>query len=278
MIEKQLNILNIKLSRFFVVLGLLISINSIDAAEGGPCKDYGECDEFKYSLNDMASLQRGASTFLNYCYGCHSLQYSRWGRVSSDLQIPEEIFFDNLVFDKSIKPGDLMIGSMSKEQSAQWFGVAPPDLTLVSRVRGDDWIYSYLRAYYEDSSKQYGVNNLVYPGTAMPNVLMALQGNQKLVCKDIPVIAKNGGEKRDDFGNTITKEKCGYLKVDEGSGELNKEEFDSLIYDLTNFLVYVGEPAKAQRERMGWYVIFYFLIFTALSALLYREYHKDYHK
>jgi cytochrome c1 len=167
---------------------------------------------------------------------------------------------------------------MSKEQSAQWFGVAPPDLTLVSRVRGDDWIYSYLRAYYEDSSKQYGVNNLVYPGTAMPNVLIALQGNQKLACKNVPVIAKNGGEKRDDFGNTITKEKCGYLKVDEGSGELNKEEFDSLIYDITNFLVYVGEPAKAERERMGWYVIFYFLIFTALSALLYREYHKDYHK
>ena len=226
----------------------------------------------------MESLQRGASTFLNYCYGCHSLQYSRWGRIANDLQIPEEIFFDNLVFDKSIKSGDLMVGSMSKEQSAQWFGVAPPDLTLVSRVRGDDWIYSYLRAYYEDSSKQYGVNNLVYPGTAMPNVLMALQGNQKLVCKDVPAIAANGGEKRDEFGNTITKKKCGYLKVDEGSGELNKEEFDKLIYDLTNFLVYVGEPAKAQRERMGWYVIFYFLIFTALSALLYREYHKDYHK
>lgn len=256
---------------------LIFCINNISAAEGGPCKDYGECDEFKYSLNDMASLQRGASTFLNYCYGCHSLQYSRWGRVATDLQIPEELFFENLVFDKSIKPGDLMTGSMSKEKSAQWFGVAPPDLTLVSRVRGDDWIYSYLRAYYEDSSKQYGVNNLVYPGTAMPNVLVALQGNQKLVCKDIPVIANNGGEKRDELGNTITKEKCGYLKVEESSGELTKDEFDELIYDLTNFLVYVGEPAKATRERMGWYVIFYFLIFTALSALLYREYHKDYH-
>lgn len=270
--KKGLNIRNL-----IIFSTLIFCINNISAAEGGPCKDYGECDEFKYSLNDMASLQRGASTFLNYCYGCHSLQYSRWGRVATDLQIPEELFFENLVFDKSIKPGDLMTGSMSKEKSAQWFGVAPPDLTLVSRVRGDDWIYSYLRAYYEDSSKQYGVNNLVYPGTAMPNVLVALQGNQKLVCKDIPVIANNGGEKRDELGNTITKEKCGYLKVEESSGELTKDEFDELIYDLTNFLVYVGEPAKATRERMGWYVIFYFLIFTALSALLYREYHKDYH-
>jgi len=275
---RSLKFLDNKFKQYLFLLGIVFFVNNIDSAEGGPCKDYGDCDEFKYSLNDMASLQRGASTFLNYCYGCHSLQYSRWGRVATDLQIPEEIFFENLVFDKTIKPGDLMIGSMSKEKSAEWFGVAPPDLTLISRVRGDDWIYSYLRAYYEDSSKQYGVNNLVYPGTAMPNVLAALQGSQKLVCKDVPVIAKNGGEKRDDYGNTITKQKCGYLEVDEGSGELSKEQFDKLIYDLTNFLVYVGEPAKATRERMGWSVIFYFLIFTALSALLYREYHKDYYK
>ena len=261
-----------------MLLGVLVfCVNNLFAAEGGPCKDYGDCDKFKYSLNDMESLQRGASTFLNYCYGCHSLQYSRWGRVAKDLQIPEDIFFENLDFDKSIKSGDLMTGSMPKEESAKWFGVAPPDLTLVSRVRGDDWIYSYLRTYYEDASKQYGVNNLVYPGTAMPNVLMALQGNQKLVCKEVPMLAKNGGEKRDDFGNTITKEKCGILEVEESSGELSKDEFDKLIYDLTNFLVYVGEPAKAERERIGWYVIFYFLIFTALSSLLYREYQKDYH-
>ena len=266
-----------KFCELLIFVTLIFCINNLFAAEGGPCKDYGECDEFKYSLNDMSSLQRGASTFLNYCYGCHSLQYSRWGRVAKDLQIPEEIFFENLVFDESIKPGDLMTGSMSKEKSSQWFGVAPPDLTLVSRVRGDDWIYTYLRAYYEDSSKQYGVNNLVYPGTAMPNVLIGLQGNQRLVFKDVPIIANNGGEKRDNSGNTITKEKCGYLMLEDGSGELTKEQFDTLIYDLTNFLVYVGEPAKATRERMGWYVIFYFLIFTALSALLYREYHKDYH-
>tara|TARA_Y200000002_G_scaffold381130_1_gene394310 strand:- start:2462 stop:3286 length:825 start_codon:yes stop_codon:yes gene_type:complete len=263
------------LIRILTFLIFIFCLNSLYAAEGGPCKDYGECDKFEYSLNDMESLQRGAATYINYCYGCHSLQYSRWGRVANDLQIPEEIFFENLVFDKSIKPGDLMTGAMS-EDSVNWFGVAPPDLTLVSRYKGDDWIYSYLRAYYEDASKQYGVNNLVYPGTAMPNVLLSLQGNQRLVCKNIPVIAKNGGEKRDEFGSAITKEKCGFLEVEEGTGELTKEEFDTLIYDLTNFLVYVGEPIKATRERIGWYVVFYFLIFTALASLLYREYHKDY--
>jgi len=261
--------------RTFYLVAIIFFVNLIYSAEGGPCKDYGECDEFKYSLNDIESLQRGASTYINYCYGCHSLQYSRWGRVAEDLQIPEEIFFESLVFDKSIKPGDLMTGAMS-EDSVNWFGVAPPDLTLVSRYKGDDWIYSYLRAYYEDAYKQYGVNNLVYPGTALPNVLLSLQGNQRLVCKNIPVIAKNGGEKRDEFGSTITKEKCGFLEVEEGTGELSKDEFDTLIYDLTNFLVYVGEPIKATRERIGWYVVFYFLIFTALASLLYREYHKDY--
>ena len=267
----------IKLFSNKILLLFFFSIN-IFSAEGGPCKDYGECDEFKYSLNDIESLQRGASTFINYCYGCHSLKYSRWGRVASDLQIPEEIFFENLVFDKSIKSGDLMVGAMPEIDSANWFGVAPPDLTLVSRYKGDDWIYSYLRAYYEDSSKQYGVNNLVYPGTAMPNVLLDLQGNQRLVCKDIPIISANGGEKRDLEGNTVKKQKCGFLEVEDGTGKLSKEEFDYLIYDLTNFLVYVGEPIKATRERIGWYVVFYFLIFTALSILLYREFHKDYNR
>ena len=170
-----------------------------------------------------------------------------------------------------------MAGSMSKTESAEWFGVAPPDLTLVTRLHGSDWVYTYLRTFYEDSSKQYGVNNLVYPGAAMPNVLASLQGNQQLICKQIPVIAKNGGEKRDDFGNTITKEKCGFLSVESGTGTLNKDEFDKLIYDLTNFLTYVGDPDKVERERIGWYVVFFFIIFTTLASLLYREYQKDYH-
>ncbi len=250
---------------------------NLEAAEGAPCKDYGECDEFKHSLKNMSSLQSGASTFLTYCYGCHSLEYSRWNRVAKDLEIPEEIFFDNLIFDPSIKPGDLMAGSMSKTESAEWFGVAPPDLTLVTRLHGSDWVYTYLRTFYEDSSKQYGVNNLVYPGAAMPNVLADLQGNQQLTCKQVPIIATNGGEKRDNSGNPITKEECGFLNVEGGTGVLNQEEFDLLIYDLTNFLTYVGDPDKVERERIGWYVVFFFIIFTTLSSLLYREYQKDYH-
>ena len=273
---RQISLEQILLKALLSLFIFFLYLN-LEAAEGAPCKDYGECDEFKHSLKNMSSLQSGASTFLTYCYGCHSLEYSRWNRVASDLEIPEEIFFNNLVFDASVRPGDLMAGSMSKAESAVWFGVAPPDLTLVTRLHGSDWVYTYLRTFYEDSSKQYGVNNLVYPGAAMPNVLASLQGNQQLICKQIPVIAENGGEKRDNFGNTITKEKCGFLSVESGTGTLNKDEFDNLIYDLTNFLTYVGDPDKVERERIGWYVVFFFIIFTTLASLLYREYQKDYH-
>lgn len=276
MIKKNNTFFSLKFVIFFMLF-VVFSFTSLNAAEGAPCKDYGECDEFADTLTDLPSLQSGASTYLTYCYGCHSLQYSRWNRIANDLQIPEKLFFQNLVFDASVRPGDLMAGSMSKESSAEWFGVAPPDLTLVTRLHGSDWVYTYLRTFYEDSSKQYGVNNLVYPGAAMPNVLAALQGNQQLTCKQIPIIAKNGGEKRDNLGEPVTKEKCGFLSVEDGTGSLSQEEFDKLIYDLTNFLTYVGDPDKVERERLGWYVVFFFIIFTALSSLLYREYQKDYH-
>ena len=267
----------INLLTLFIAIVSLFIASSLFSAEGGPCKDYGPCDEFQPELNNLESLQRGASIYLNYCYGCHSLQYSRWGRVANDLEIPEDIFIENLVLDRGVKMGDLMVGSMDKELSKEWFGVAPPDLTLVARKRTPEWVYTYLRAFYEDSSKTYGVNNLVYPGAAMPNVLAELQGRQRLTCKDIPIFAANGGEKRDESGNTLTEEKRGYLKVDANSGSLSVDEFDSFIFDLTNFLTYVGEPSRADRERIGTYTIFFFIIFTVLSSLLYREFQKDYH-
>jgi cytochrome c1 len=118
---------------------------------------------------------------------------------------------------------------------------------------------------------------MVYPGAAMPNVLASLQGQQILACKDVPMIASNGGVRRDEFGNDITEEKCGYLKTVEDSGSLSVEEFDEVIFNLVNFMTYVGEPSRVDRERMGWYAILFFVVFTALSYLLFREYQKDYH-
>jgi len=185
---------------------------------------------------------------MNNCYGCHSLKYSRWNRIAKDLEIPEEIFASNLVYGQTVKLGDTMNGSMKKEVAETWFGISPPDLTLVTRLHGSDWVYTYLKTFYEDSSKPYGVNNMVYPGAAMPNVLASMQGQQILSCKQVPIIASNGGVKRDSSGNNITEEKCGYLKTIPGSGTLSTEEFDEVIYNLVNFMTYVGEPSR-QIER-----------------------------
>ena len=265
------------MKKFFLITFLFIGSQEIFAAGGAPCGYYGECDTFKPEFNNMESLQLGALTFINHCYGCHSLKYSRWGRIAKDLDIPEEIFTDNLVFGKGVKLGDRMTGSMKSADSESWFGIAPPDLSLITRLHGSDWVYTYLRTFYEDSSKPYGVNNLVYPGAAMPNVLASMQGQQILSCKDVPVIASNGGVRRDEFGNDITKEKCGYLKTIAGSGTLSEQEFDEVIFNLVNFMTYIGDPSRSDRERIGWYVILFFIVFTAFSYLLFREYQKDYH-
>ena len=247
------------------------------SAESAPCGDYGECDEFSPQLNNLESLQLGAVTFMNNCYGCHSLKYSRWNRIAKDLEIPEKIFASNLVYGQTVKLGDTMNGSMKKEVAEIWFGISPPDLTLVTRLHGPDWVYTYLKTFYEDSSKPYGVNNMVYPGAAMPNVLASMQGQQILSCKQVPIIASNGGLKRDLSGNDITEEKCGYLKTIPSSGTLSAAEFDDVIYNLVNFMTYVGEPSRADRERIGWYVILFFIIFTSFAYLLFKEYQKDYH-
>ena len=185
------------------------------------------------------------------------------GKNFKDLDIPEKILTENLVFGSNVKLGDRMTGSMQPSVSEGWFGIAPPDLTLVTRLHGSDWVYTYLRTFYEDSSKPYGVNNMVYPGAAMPNVLAFMQGQQVLSCKDVAIIASNGGVRRDEYGNDITEEKCGYLKTIEGSGKLTQQEFDDYIFNLVNFMTYVGEPSRSVRERMGWYVILFFVVFTA---------------
>ena len=260
-----------------LLISFLFLSQSFLASESAPCGDYGQCDEFSPQLHNTESLQLGVATFLNHCYGCHSLEYSRWGRIAKDLDIPKDIFISNLVFGQEVKLGDKMSGSMDPSNAESWFGIAPPDLTLATRLHGSDWVYTYLQTFYEDSSKPYGVNNMVYPGTGMPNILAAMQGKQILSCKDIPLIASNGGVQRDELENDLTEEKCGYLKTIPNSGTLSKEEFDEVIFNLVNFMTYVGEPSRADRERIGWYVILFFVIFTSFSYLLFREYQKDYH-
>ena len=135
-----------------------------------------ECDSFESNVSDKASLQRGLSTYMNYCYGCHSLKYSRYKRVAEDLEIPLELYENNLIYDGS-KIGELMEISLTKNDAIEWLGAYPPDLTLEARLRRPDWIYTYLRNYYPDASRPYGVNNRVYQNVNMPHVLEDIQNN-----------------------------------------------------------------------------------------------------
>ena len=135
-----------------------------------------ECENFKVNIYNNAELQNGLSTYMNYCHGCHSLKYSRYKRIAEDLEIPIELYVSNLIYDDS-KPGELMQISLNKEDAVNWLGAVPPDLTLEARVRKPEWIYTYLKSFYSDSSRPYGVNNLVYKNVSMPHVLEDLQNS-----------------------------------------------------------------------------------------------------
>ena len=237
----------------------------------------GSCEHVDIDASDKSSLQRGLKLYMNYCFACHSLKYARYNRVALDLGIPEDLFQKNLLFGDQ-KMGDLMTIGMEISDAKEWFGVAPPDLTLESSLKGTNWLYTYLISFYIDESRPLGVNNKVYENVGMPHVLADLQGDQYSVCKQVPQTAVNGGLKQDPIsGKVISQEKCGFLEVKEGSGELTSKQFKTNMKDLTNFLAYMSDPIKEEREYIGKFVILYLLIFTILSYLLYREFKKDVH-
>jgi ubiquinol-cytochrome c reductase cytochrome b subunit len=204
------------------------------------------CDPFEADAGDKPSLQRGAALYANYCMGCHSLQYSRHNRVARDLGIPEDLYKANLVFDPEIKLGSLMTNSMDKAEAKKWFGATPPDLTLISRARQPEWLYTYLRAFYQDESRPYGVNNRVYPNVGMPHVLMELQGLS--ACFDVSGAA------------SAKAEQCATTDL-VSAGAMSPEQFDGAVYDLVNFLAYTAEPFKADRIRIGRYVLLFLVVF-----------------
>jgi cytochrome c1 len=266
------------------IIAFFISYN-LNAASGAPCGHYlsegglteGQCDSAEVDPTDIASLQRGAQIYMNYCLGCHSLKFARYKRVSEDLEIPLDMFQENLIFGDQ-KLGDLISIGMDSKESKVWFGNTPPDLTLEAGLRGPDWIYTYLKSFYMDDSRPLGVNNKVYENVGMPNVLIEMQGEQFSVCKQIPEIASNGGIKQDPLtGVQLSVEKCGFLEVKKGTGTQTMEEFDRSMKDLTNFLAYMTDPMKKEREALGIYVLLYLFIFTILSYLLYIEFKKDLH-
>ncbi|MCK5894086.1 MAG: cytochrome c1 [Endozoicomonadaceae bacterium] len=224
-------------------------------------------DHIETNPNDKSSLQRGAQFYMNYCAGCHATQFQRYERVADDLDIPHDLMLDNLVFTDA-KLGDLMKNSMVDREAKEWFGAAPPDLTLVARVRGVDWLYTYLRTFYLDSKRPWGVNNKVFPDVAMPHVLLELQGALMDTCEDDAV-----GQIDTLTGDLL----CGLMPDPEYKGSMTPEEYDQAIYDLVNFLSYSSEPMQLERQRLGIYVLLFLLFFFVVAYLLKREYWKDIH-
>jgi len=226
-------------------------------------------DDMKVDLEDKASLQRGAQLFTNYCMGCHSTKYARYNRVARDLGIPDDLMEENLIFAET-KIGNLMEIAMRPEDSKKWFGATPPDLTLVARVRGADWVYTYLRSFYVDPSRPYGVNNVVFKDVGMPHVLEGLQGRQ--VKGTAPVVVGYDPLTAQE----ITEEKDGVLFL-EKEGQLDAKEFDKAVADITNFLVYMGEPMALDRKEIGFWVLLFLAILFIPVYYLNREYWRDIH-
>jgi ubiquinol-cytochrome c reductase cytochrome c1 subunit len=213
-------------------------------------------------INNLQSLQRGARNFMNYCSGCHSLKYLRYNRMAEDLGIPEKELAQDLMFtsDKSFEH----IESAMPANGADWFGKQPPDLSLMARERGVDYIYSFLKGFYVDKTRPWGVNNLILPSAAMPDVLADLQGLQKPVFKNEP-----------DAHGSASMVLVGVEAMTPGA--MKPEEYDQFVRDTVNFLDYAGEPVKAKRQSMGVFVILFLLVFFVFAYLLKKEYWKDVH-
>ena len=209
---------------------------------------------------------------MNYCMGCHSLKYARYNRVAEDLGIPQDLMRDNLIIDPAVKVGALMNNAMDVERAKVWFGAAPPDLTLVARSRSPNWLYTYLRTFYEDRSRPYGVNNRVYENVGMPHVLLDLQGLKACV----ETVVDTRLEPLSGTAMAEHHDACGTMET-VTEGRLSTEEYEQTIYDLVNFLAYIAEPIKADRQRIGVYVLLFIAVFYVFATLLNREYWKDVH-
>lgn len=207
-------------------------------------------DKANNDLADKESLKRGFRSYINYCLGCHQLQYQRYNRTFADLGISDEEGMAEWMYTGE-KVGDHITNTMPAKEAAKWFGSAPPDLTLEARFRSPDWIYTYLRSFYADEQRPFGVNNKIFRDVGMPHVLQNLQG--------VRTIDENG-----NLG-------------DAKGGSMTAEEYDTFVRDLTNFMEYVGEPNKLERKSLGYWVIGFLVIFFILSYFLKKEYWRDVH-
>jgi ubiquinol-cytochrome c reductase cytochrome c1 subunit len=237
---------------------------SASASEGGHASWQRSADN---EVANLPSLQRGARNFMAYCSGCHSLQYMRYSRVAVDLKIPDQQR-DEFLVPPNAKFADYIKTSMPAQDATEWFGKAPPDLSLIARSRGADYVFNFLTTFYADpASRQTGVNNLQLPGTAMPHVLAGLQGVQRLRAVDRAEGAKPEGAQHE--GEAASPFEPGVV------GSLTPEQYDEFVRDTVNFLDYVGDPSQLERKSLGIWVVLFLLMFTGIAYMLKSEYWKD---
>lgn len=245
-----------RIHRFAVFLcGLVLSGSAL--AAGG----HEGLEAANAQVGNRAMLQRGAAMYMNYCAGCHSMKYLRYSRMASDLGLSEEQMMANLV-PPGGKFGDTMTTGMAARDGTTFFGKAPPDLSLVARSRGVDWIYSYLKSFYVDPSAAVGWNNTVYPNASMPHVLAELQG--------IQVARHDQAHAEGEAAHAPT------LELSQ-PGRLTTAQYNAALRDLVSFMQYAGEPAVLKRQAMGVWVLLYLAMFTLIAWCLKREFWKDVH-
>jgi ubiquinol-cytochrome c reductase cytochrome c1 subunit len=239
-------------------IGLLMLPLMATASGGGAVMQHVGND-----VGDVASLQRGARNFVNYCSGCHSAKYIRFNKLQEALELTEAQVTENLMF-AARKTDELMQVNMPAEAAERWFGQAPPDLTLVARSRGTDWVYSFLKSFYLDDATATGTNNLILPNASMPNVLWELQGIQMATFSET---TDADGKMISHFGNPAYFEHFDA----ETEGKMSPEEFDGFVRDLVNFLDWAGTPEQLERKRLGIWVLIFLFVFLIFAYLLKKE-------
>ena len=247
----------------YILILLLAIFPATSFASGGVHLDTAPID-----IYDKDSIKRGAKSFADYCFSCHSAKFMRFNRIAKDTGMSEEEVREMMIFTrnnkgKATKIGDLMTVSMTEDYAKSTFGTAVPDLTLTARSRGADWLYTYLRTFYADAYRPTGMNNIAFPDVGMPHVLLELQGIQK------PVYVT------EDHNGVAVERIEGFETVQAGS--MTTEEYDAFVADLVNFMVYVAEPVQTERRDMGVYVLIFLAIFFVFAYLLKKEYWKDVH-
>ena len=242
-------------SRFaFALAALLIASRSFAI---GPEVEYEKAD---IDPGNIASLQRGARNFMNYCSGCHSAKYVRFNTIGKQLELSDDQLIKNLMFNAD-KTFETINASMKPEDATRWYGKAPPDLSLMARAKGADYIYTFLKSFYIDPSRPTGVNNIALPSTAMPDVLWELQGYQDAVFLEHTV-------------EGVTEKKFEHFEQ-KIPGKLDEKDYDAFVRDTVNFLAYISEPIRAERRKLGVWVLMYLLVFFIIAYMLKKQIWKD---